>query len=222
MKEIKKSPFSWDNISIEKYYKIEDILNSSDEDLDKQVQLLSVITGKSEEYYYSLPINEAAQEIQNLVFLNRFELIPKYRPKKIKIVDREFYVMSDPSQMSYGAFIDYQAYIKKPLRDSMGYLLTLFVIPEGKKYNDGYDLVELEKFFRENMAFREAQSLLSFFLMTYLKSYQDSLKYLVKKMRKMKNQEEKEEILQKMRELNQRMKNLISIAGSVYSKESQI
>lgn len=217
-----KNLYSWDNISIDQYYGILEILNSSDEELNKQVSILALVEGVSEDEILGRDINRVSQDFQKLRFLNKFELKKNYKPKEIKIGDLTLEVAQDLQNMTYGAFIDYQAYVKQPLEKSIEKILSLFLIPKGKKYNEGYDVVEIQRILRQDLPFVEAQSLLGFMLTRYTKLYTDSQKYLVKKIQKMENPKKKEEMLQKMRELNQAMKNLTSITGSVYSKGSQI
>lgn len=213
-KEINK--YSWENITISTYFKILDILSDESlSEIDKQVSLVSLIEGITEDEVLNMPIQEAGNRFSKLIFLNSFNLIPNYKPKKIKIGELELKVIEDTGSISTGQFIDYQAWVVKPFNESMDKLLSIFLIPVGKKYNDGYDLIEVQNTIRECMTFREAQSLLNFILAKYLKLFRTSLRYLVKQIEKT---EQGEILLNQINQLEKEMLNLIVIPGYVSSK----
>ena len=84
-KNKEKNPFDWENITIEKYYNIKDILDDeTDDDITKNVKLVAVITGKDEDEVWSMDMAEAGEYISRLQFLNKFEL-PKNPNMKIKL-----------------------------------------------------------------------------------------------------------------------------------------
>lgn len=212
-----KYKYDWSNITIDQYYNILDVLNSDSDDLDKNVELLSIVSGMSIDEILGMSMQKVAEELLQLRFLNTFTLIPNYHPNRIKLGD-EMLIVQDTNKMCYGQFIDYQAYVKKPLRNSIHLILSVFLIPEGKNYNSGYDILEVQKLIRDKMSFREAQSLLNFMLTKYIQSYKDSLKYLVKQMNKIRDPEKKETMMLKIQEMNKQMKNLASTIGYAYLK----
>ena len=205
---------SWDTITIKDYLEILDILSNTDdpkEQINNSVQILSYLTGNPEEYYYGLPINDAVQEINKLNFLSDFKLIPGYKPsKKIRIGDKDFRVIV-PEEMTYGQFIDYQSYSQNET-PSIHLILSIFLIPvDAKRYNDGYDLAEIQALILNHLNFRVAQSMLGFILAKYTTSLVRSLKYLAKK--DLKNQVNDLLLLLKISPLS------IFTLGSVHSKE---
>ena len=221
-KERQTDPFSWDNISINKYYEIYDILfdeTPEEGEINKQVRLVSVITGKSEEEIWNMPLTESTALISKLIFLNKFDI--KSRSfSTITINDKEYDVQADASKMTTSQFVDYQMFTKLPFRDAIDKLLSIFVIPKGHLYNDGYDIVALQRDFRENMPFKLAQEILGFILSKYRTSLESSLTYLENQIKKMKNRgQDTTETQEKIQEVKNLLNKLLSFHGSVSSKE---
>lgn len=221
-KERQTDPFSWDNISINKYYKIYDILfdeTPGEEEINKQVRLVSVITGKPEEEIWNMPLTESTALISKLIFLNKFDI--KSRSfSTITVNDEEYDVQADASKMTTSQFVDYQMFTKLPFRDAIDKLLSIFVIPKGHLYNDGYDIVALQRDFRENMPFKLAQEILGFILSKYRTSLESSLTYLENQIKKMKNRgQDTTEMQEKIQEVKNLLNKLLSFHGSASSKE---
>lgn len=221
-KERQTDPFSWDNISINKYYKIYDILfdeTSGEGEINKQVRLVSVITGKPEEEIWNMPLTESTALISKLIFLNKFDIKPRSF-STITINDKEYDVQADASKMTTSQFVDYQMFTKLPFRDAIDKLLSIFVIPKGHLYNDNYDIVALQRDFRENMPFKLAQEILGFILSKYRTSLESSLTYLENQIKKMTNRgQDVTEMQEKIQEVKNLLNKLLSFHGSVSSKE---
>lgn len=208
-----KVPYNWDFISGEKYWKIYDILyDDTISDLEKQARLCSTIEDIPLNDFYNLPINEATDKIARLSFLNDFKLIHNYNPKSIQLGG---YVCNliQAQDMTIAQFIDYQNFITKSFKDNYDKILSIFIIPKGKNYNEDYDITEIQSLIVK-MNWRVIQSLLNFILTGYLKSLHHTLLYSVKWMKKLKGQE-KQEMEQKILLLQQKIKDLMHIHISV-------
>ena len=210
-KEKINNPYSWDHINSEKYWEIYDILNDPDDnDMDKSAKLCCVIEGMDIEDFYNLPINEATEKINKLSFLNSFSLINHYTPKNLVIDGQKYNVMSDMSKFNVSQFIDYENFIQQPLRENYDKILSIFIIPDGCKYNDdSYIIEDIQKMIRERITFREVQSLLGFIMIEYIKSFLTSLQYSIKMVKKMKEGKEKEEMEKKINQLNKKIQDLM-------------
>ena len=196
--------FNWDHISINQYYSILDILE--DESLDgfnKNINICAVLTGESPEYFKLLSIEEASIYFSKLDFLNNpprittppntYNITYKGQPLKLKLSDIEHLTVSQ--------FVDWNTLVStisdpsniKSLRDIIGNLLSIFLVPADKQYSTGYDIDYLQEILLDQISFGTAQSILNFLLTKYLRLLKVSLRYLVReeKKRKMKNQEMK-------------------------------
>ena len=213
-KNKEKNPFDWENISIDKYYNIKDILdNEEDDDITKNVKLVAVITDKDEDEVWSMDMAEAGEYISRLQFLNKFEM-PKNPNMKIKLPNYDLVVIKDLSKISVAQYVDFQNFVKMPLKESMEKILSIFLIPEGCSYNTGYDIMDVQKEIRENLSFRVAEGLLSFFIEKYGELLIHSLIYCRKQVRKNKNPEMMEKLEKTEKEIQQKLDSLIRLIGS--------
>lgn len=186
------SPYSWDHITGEKYWEIYDILyDDTLTDMDKQARLCCAIEDIDLNDFYNLPVNEATRKIAQLDFLNEFKLRKNYKPNYIKLGEYKCKVVN-AEEMCVAAFIDYQNFITLPFRDNYDKILSIFLVPDGQKYNDGYDIKEIQRLIRENMLWIDIQSLLNFILIGYIKSLYLSLRYSIKMVKKLKGRERQE------------------------------
>ena len=203
IKEINK--YSWNHITGEQYWEIFDILNSEASDLQKQAELIALIEGKSVDEILSLDMSSAAELINKLEFLNKFELSKRYHPSSIIIDNKKYNVYPNLANLNVAQFIDYQSFIAQPFRESYDKILSIFLIPDGHEYNSGYDILEVQEAIRTKLSWLEIQNLLNFILVKYADSYVHSLTSLTKKVRKEKDPTKKMEM---ERNLNQLMKSL--------------
>ena len=214
-KNKEKNPFDWENITIEKYYNIKDILDDeTDDDITKNVKLVAVITGKDEDEVWSMDMAEAGEYISRLQFLNKFEL-PDNPNMKFNLPGYQLKVMKDVSKISVAQYVDFQNFVKLPLREGMEKILSIFLIPEGCKYNDGYDIIDVQKEIRENLSFRVAEGLLSFFIEKYGELLIHSLVYCRRQVKKTKNPEMMEKLEKTQKEVQQKLDSLIRLIGSI-------
>lgn len=213
MRKKEKDPFDWENISIDKYYYIKDILDDeTDDDITKNVKLVAVMLDKDEQEVWDMDMAQAGDYISRLQFLGKFEL-PKNSNMKIKLPNYDLVVMKDLTKISVAQYVDFQNFIKMPLREGMEKILSIFLIPEDHKYNDGYDIIDLQKVIRENLSFRVAEGLLGFFIEKYGKSLIHSLVYCRRQVRKTKDPEMMERLEKTEKEIQQKLDSLIHLIG---------
>ena len=208
-KEKINNPYSWDKINGDTYWEICDILNNPDDsDMDKSAKLCCCIEGMNLDDFYNLPVNDATKKINQLSFLNNFKLRKNYTPNYVKLGDYKCKVVN-AEDMCVAAFIDYQNFITLPFREGYDKILSIFLIPENYKYNDGYDIKEIQRLIRENMLWVDVQSLLNFILTKYMRSLYNTLRYLVKRVKKMKGCQEKKEMEMKINQLKDKFSMLM-------------
>ena len=213
MKKRENNPFDWENISIDKYYDIKDILDDeTDDDITKNVKMVAVMLDRDESEIWDMDMAQAGDYIGRLQFLNKFEL-PKHPNMKIKLPGYELTVIKDLTKISVAQYVDFQNFIKLPMREGMEKILSIFLIPDGYKYNEGYDIVDLQKVIRENLSFRVAEGLLSFFMEKYGKLLIHSLVYCRRQVRKTKDPEMMERLKKTEKEIQQKLDSLIHLIG---------
>lgn len=116
--------------------------------------------------------------------------------KKIYVIGgKRFKACLNPLKLKAGQFIDFQNYISTGAK--LECILSVFLIPQYKswafgkhktyKYNDGYDIFQLQRYLYENMHIGEASELSSFFLNWSTILLKTMKEYSEKKLWKMKS-----------------------------------
>lgn len=187
---------NYNSLTIKKYLDIKEVLEMNTEEIDKQVSLIAILADMDENDVYNLPLPEFQELNEKTAFLNELPKARNYPKTKYKLGGLELETVLDMRDVTAGQYIDYQTFVK----DTDKYLvelLSVFLVPKGKKYNDGYDILEVQNAIRENLSIVEAISMSAFFLMlceSLIKAtVQSSIKKLKRMMRKEKDKKVKAE-----------------------------
>lgn len=205
--DIKKK--SWDCIGIAEYRKIRDLnLDKDLSETEKGMALLAILCDVGENEVWNLSVSEVQGLLSQISWINDFEIDKKkYRHYDINGV--RYDVELDINKMTVSQYVDFQNYSKSGVNaENMAEILSCFLIPEGKKYNEGYDIVKTVKDIDEYLSFPKAQGLLFF----YLRGLQTSIRALrlfsawqVKKMMKGSPRKEVKAKIKEMDEMMQKM-----------------
>ena len=179
---------NYDRLTLGQYMEIQEISrNESLEDIDRQVQIISILTGVAEDEILHLPIPEYKELVARSAFkkyiLGGWELIPVRDFRKLETCQ----------------YIDFQSYAPD-LDKYLVEFLSVILVPKGHRYNEGYDILELQKAIREEMSVSDGVSLAGFFLTLCRRSIQDSLNYSRREAMKVKDRRKREEILRRIEE----------------------
>ena len=173
---------SWADVTLADYEKITDIINDEGlSDAEKDVALISILCDEPEGKIWNLPLEEITELRMSILFLQKGFEYKNINFKKIKFDGWTCKVEPDLNKLSYAQFVDFQTIVKT--LDSMNTpkdkaaLLACFFIPEGKKYNEDYDVVALQKSIRNNISIEVYNSIWFFFLQKSRKSLKHSAAY---------------------------------------------
>lgn len=184
---------SYKELTIDKYLQIRQLIDSNEEDINKQVILLSILTDLDEEEILNLKLDEYKQLNQQTDFL-----LEQPKPNKIattyKLGNYILEPMVDMRDVTTSQYIDFQTFIK----DQDKYLvelLSIILIPKGKKYAQDYDIYDVQGTIKNNLNIEDALGLTAFFL-TLLNSLIQTMQIscirkMKKMMKKMKGEEKK-------------------------------
>lgn len=168
---------SWNDISIEKYLQIQDVNNSDLDELEKETQIANIIYGFD---ITELTIPEYKEKIKALSFVgtmpDKEKLASSYTINGVKYLTK-----ADISIIQANQFIDFQNYAKQ--KDIIG-CISCFFIPEGHKYNDGYDMLNVKKVIGQ-LPITSANALTFFFKTQYVILLVLSQRYSLKLMKEM-------------------------------------
>lgn len=184
---------SWEEVTIGQFIEIQQILFANISDTYKSVNLISVLTGISVDELESYNLNIYSRLNNQLNFLHN--PIPKINHKDVYEINGTKYILKgDISAISTSQYIDYQEYLKEgdPIK-----LTSVWLIPEGHAYNDGYDIHNVWKDISQ-MKFVDVQAIGFFFkkqLAAYILIMKDSSVKRMKKQKKSKAEIRKMETL---------------------------
>ena len=79
-------------------------------------------------------------------------------------------------------------------------LLSVILVPKGHRYNDGYDILDVQQALRDEMYVSEGAVIVGFFLTLCKRSIRDSLNYSKQEAKGIKDKKKREELLARIRE----------------------
>lgn len=187
---------NWQDISINVFDKLKGI-NSNIKDeidvIDSNAELLSILCDCSVDDILNLSTSDFSK------LLNESDFI-KYMPKvdikdKYTLNGKKYELFLSMKKITVAQYIDFQTYIK----DREKYfkeLLSVFIIPKGKKYNEDYDVAEVIEDIGNYLSVVDANSIMFFFVLLYQSLTKVILNYLIKTLKKNKKmtQAEREKI----------------------------
>ena len=191
---------NFNRLTLGMYQEIQEISrNESLEDIDRQVQILSILTGVAEEEILHLPITEYKELVVKAGFLDPSNI--NYHPiaKKYLVGKFELIPLRDFRKMETCQYIDFQTYAPD-LDNHLVEFLSVILVPKGHRYNEGYDILEVQKAIRDGMSVSDGVSLAGFFLTWCRRSIQDSLNYSKREAMRIKDKTKREEILHRIEE----------------------
>lgn len=197
---------NYNDLTIGKYQEVQAVLNGEIVDeYTTNIQLVSILSDMTEDEVGNMGLTEYKVLNQKLVFLTEMP-VQKMVADKYKIGGFELDTMLAIDKMTVSQYVDYQTFIKEPDKYLVE-LLSIFLIPKGKKYNEGYDIIEVQKAIRDNLSIVDAMSLSAFFLLWYQSLTKATLTCLTKKLKRMKRKMKDKEEIQKMEEAIANLEN---------------
>ena len=195
---------TWKDISLRQFNKIQDLLQEIDE-----YTTLNIIDVLYDVDSADMPAMEVMNKYaHSLDFL--MTTIPTNEKLKetYTINQREYNSNINLTQMTTAQFVDYQNYSKDNPVD-ISKCLSVFIIPKGHTYNDGYDLKQVQEDIKD-LDMVTINTLAFFFKKLYILLLETTLLCLTQDMKKMNiPTEKKEEILNQLKQID-----LASLASS--------
>ena len=190
---------NYNDLTIEKYQQIKAVIDGNEvEEYATNIQLVSILSDMDEDEVGNLPLTEYKKMNEKLVFLMS-EPPRRMVADKYKLGNYTLETMLAVDKMTVSQYVDYQTFIKD-LDKYLVEMLSIFLIPKGCKYNEGYDIMDVQKVIRENLSIVDAMSLSAFFLLWYQSLTKATLTCLIKKLKKMKKKMKEKEEIAKMEE----------------------
>lgn len=177
---------SYKDLPLYKWFEINEILTSGESDIDKQIDIICVLGDYERDYVEGLSLSEYSLLVDKTRFImtQPKNSLPE---KRYKIGEFELVPMLNAKDMNVAQYTDYSTYLQlTDIQERMTGLISVFLIPKGKKYNDGYSIERLKELILTEMSIETALNLSAFFL-EYTKAWlKGTQTCLVKRLKKMK------------------------------------
>lgn len=153
-------------ITIEKHKQIQRLLKENNvEDMQEiQAEWLAIYADTDVDSIMNYPVTKYHKLLERFYadYFTDFSHAEPAIKDKYTAGDMVLVPMLDFTQITVAQMMDFSVLSTDPI-ENIEKLLAIFLIPKGKKYNDGYDLMEVQKAILK-MDFNELSPLLAFFL----------------------------------------------------------
>ena len=175
------------------------------EEIDRQVKILSILSDMPEEEILHLPI----PKYKEMVVASRFlEDVDKSRHKAARLYivgDWQLVPTLDYRKMETAQYVDFQTFAPM-VETHMAELLSCLLVPVGCRYNEGYDILEVQQALKDNLSVTDALSLSAFFLTRYRDLIEDSLNSCRQEIRTIKNETKRMQMEERINSLESLMR----------------
>ena len=145
------------------------------EPLDKQVAILAVLSGCSEDDILALPLAEYSRRVAASRFLDG-EMPRRLPQRSYKCGDYTLVPVRDFRKITTAQFVDFKTFTDRAGGDARRLsamtveLLSCMLTPDGCEYCDGYDPADVQDAIREHLRADDALALSAFFLSRWIAS----------------------------------------------------
>ena len=162
---------SYKEMTLQMYEHLSKIAESDTDDIEKQIQMVSVLTGKSVKEVEDLPISEYHSLAKKTVFLMREPAVEQIKSNTVKTNERVYVITNDVTKITTAQYIDFQEYMKQG--KNLANVLSTLLVPKGEKYGEA-DFLEVKKDI-ERLPICTALGLNAFFLQRFAKLIANTL-----------------------------------------------
>lgn len=186
-------------LTLGQFEQIQRILKSEGEDIDKQIQVLSVLSGLTEDEILALPITEYKQMVVASNFLGSEDMGSPRLAKSYTLGGLKLVPTTDFRKIITSQYVDFQELTKQgDVNEHIVEVLSIVLVPEGKTYGKDYDLADVQRAIRQYLSFADACALLAFFLNRYRALIVDSLRSSMKEAAKIADKTLREKTLRRI------------------------
>lgn len=168
--------------------------------VDRQVAVIALLTHLSEREVLNAPLEEFTEWSARAEYLRSERPEPGRIADAYRIGDLELIPVTDLRKITTAQYIDFQTFAAGG-DDSIVELLSVFLVPKGKTYCDGYDPADVQAAIRNHLSVAETVSLCAFFLTKYAALIRTFRSFLTRLAKKETNRRRKAEILRRLKTL---------------------
>ena len=131
----KKNKLNWYNVNLNQFILLQDVFKIED-DTEKMISVAEIILGND---VTNLPLKEFNEQMKQLEFLKE-EIPTSVPPKKLEINGKKYFMDCLLGNITTAQYVDFNNHSNT---GDFAKMLSVFIIPEGHTYNDGYDMLEV-------------------------------------------------------------------------------
>lgn len=163
----------WNDLTIGQYERICSIFKEDIDDEEKMIGVVTVVYGITEDEVMRQPLTRTRDMIASVEGLKTSPDDVRTK-KRYRLKGKLYNVCLDADKITTAQYIDYQTY-SKDLERNIAEILSVVLIPRGKRYGEGYDVAKLIGDIRESFPLGDALSIAKVFRYRWLKSIRRSL-----------------------------------------------
>lgn len=181
---------SWSKLPVGKFKDILRITKSEMAEDEKSLLCAALLSDLTYDSLLELPLEETQKIVKRTAFLYTPPK-PQHIKRSYNLNGRTYYPLTSMEEMTTAQFIDFNSLVEA-MDELLPEFLSVFFIPKGHKYNDGYDMKQVAKDISERLSVEEALGLASFFVNAYKRYVRRTLLYSEVALEMMKNKVPKE------------------------------
>ena len=191
---------SYEQMPVGVYERITAALEDSGaSDNDKQLELLSALTGLSVDAIWDEPLEDLQAQNAAASFV-LVHPVPHQVRDTYTLGGVQYRATLRQGKITAGQFIDWnEIAAQKDGGSRWAQLLSVILVPEGKTYGNGYDIEEVQETIRKELCVLDAIALRAFFLTLCAASLTDTLPSLERMMSKTGSRRERRQMRRQMR-----------------------
>lgn len=190
------------DLTMGKYFDILEVSKDNNlDELEKQVQIISLLSGKTTDEILDLPIGEYRDAVRQMEFLEHPSPDDKIRVARNYFKGgMELIPTTDFRKITTAQYIDFQN-LTKLGEDKVVEVVSCFLVPKGCKYGKGYDIADVQKAIREEMTVAEVLALSAFFLRKFALLIHSSLSSCKEELKKLPKTEKTKAVMRRILEV---------------------
>jgi len=183
-------------LTLGRFMEIDAVLRSDADELEKQVEIIAILNDLPADEVLALPLADYVRMAAQTAFLRE-----PCKPAQIAEGWRydNLVPTADFRKITTAQYIDFQTF-SKDFPATLPELLSVFLVPEGNSYNEGYDVRKVQDKVR-SLPLPDALGLSAFFFGRFLELTTDSLTSWAEDMKRAGNKTQKETIAAKIAEV---------------------
>jgi hypothetical protein len=169
---------NWNEITVGQFKRL---LEVSDDNDERVFEVVSILSDETLDQTLDRPLEDVRKDIEALEFL-------KTKPRIRRVRDRYdlggtvYILQASPQDITTAQYIDFTN--EKKDVGHISEMLSIFLVPKGHRYGDGYDFRKVQQDIDRYMSYEDANSVSAFFLGLWILLTQDTVKRTRKALKK--------------------------------------